>query len=103
MAKSIRVAPFERFVIWSDEFGVFLGDGKWSKVKNGCGVDKAPSYPRIIGIKVCQVLSLPDTRLREVKPDKISGLREYATEQACVRAGMPHWNPSLYVNDDSDA
>ena len=89
----------ERFVIWNDELGLMLGNCCWSLRNHGNGVDKAPVFGKTDGAKIAQMFQ---GKMILVAPDIIKGPLEYASEERCVRAGIPHWNPSLYVPDPDD-
>jgi len=86
----------KRFVIWSDEFGVYLGNGYFSLKQclkqEGLGVKpaSAPTYSSENDAKGCIGIqpNFPDWRLIEVHPS-IEGQR--ASVEDCANALLPRW------------
>lgn len=94
------------FVIFSETRGIYLGQGEWSNIKNGRGVDNAPCYGPKTGQLIMKTLGSSDTnplQLKPVFPDLIGvDNLKYASERACVNAGFKHWNPEAFKVSNND-
>jgi hypothetical protein len=97
-----KQAPI-KYVICSDTRGVYLGEDYWSAIEHGKGRYKAPVFTRGLGVRVMKVMieATGPLFLKEVYPDERVLGQDYASEEACSRAGIRRWNPSLYVEDDA--
>jgi hypothetical protein len=96
--EQIKKQDVTHYVIVSDTHGIYLGDGRWSKINHGEGKKEALCVPKGIAVRVLiKIIQLVGTAsLKEVHPDGPMT----ASEQACVNAGLPYWNPSLFKPND---
>lgn len=83
-----------RYVLYSDEFGVYLGSflgfGFWSKV-DSAGQDAAVTFGS--AKEAIEWAHTWETTLKDLKaiPVDCAG-RSYATEKECVAAGISGWS-----------
>lgn len=96
MRNSKEVFMYELWVIYDEEFGVYLGNfmglGFWSNL-DAAGQSEAPTfvdYKEATDYLATLGNSLPKTTAVAV----ICNNSDYATVDECVKAGLPSWSAS---------
>lgn len=90
-----------RYVAYNEQRGIYLGQGMgqhwWSRVDQVQGYLAAATFSspeNLAGLFYLDPVSLPwidDSTLVPVECD-FGSRRDYATEEACIAAGLPPWN-----------
>lgn len=98
------------FVITHPDFGIYLGTclgmGFWSKI-DPVGQPSAVTFPSESvarhHLKQCFDLNQDAISVVSVEADELGGCLRYASIEACVRAGLPAWDPEPAVQDGAPA